>query len=225
MAARRKGPNFRRVSRQVRRAALIEATLVCLRKYGHTGVSVRRISTEAGVSVGLINHYFPEKASLVATAYEKLAMSLLQSYRRGTEDKALTARERLRHFFTAFFAPEMVAADMLKVWLVFWSTASHDDATRIVYQEVYRVYRANLEALLGHLRRSKDVPKFDLRRAAIGLSGLMDGLWLQLSLNPDSLKASDAMRACDDWVHALCATLTRCRTPPLDGRGGRADRR
>ncbi|HEX4240616.1 MAG TPA: transcriptional regulator BetI [Steroidobacteraceae bacterium] len=204
MAGRHASPNIRRVSRQVRRAALIEATLVCLRKYGHTGVSIRRISKEAGVSVGLINHYFPKKASLVATAYEKLAMSLLQSYRRGTKDKALTARESLRRFFDAYFAPEMIAPEMFKVWLVFWSTAAHDDETRIVYDEVYRVYRANLEVLLGDLRRSKGVPKFHLRRAAIGLTGLMDGLWLQLSLNPHTLKASDAVRACDDWVHALC---------------------
>ena len=33
-----------------RRHALIEATIVCLKRYGHDGLSIRRISAQAGVS-------------------------------------------------------------------------------------------------------------------------------------------------------------------------------
>jgi TetR/AcrR family transcriptional repressor of bet genes len=205
MARKRAGPSFRRVAPEVRRVALIEATLRCLRKYGHTGVSVRRISAEAGVSVGLINHYFPQKASLVATAYKKLAMSLLQSCRRHTENSALTPRERLRRFFEAWFAPEMLKPEMFKVWLVFWGTASHDNETRSVYRQMYRAYRATLEVLLGQLRDWPGVPPFQVRRAAIGLSGLLDGLWLQMSLSPRILNCAEAVGACDDWIDALCA--------------------
>ena len=36
-------------------------------------VSVPRIAQRAGVSVGLVQHYFPAKAALVVTAYEALA--------------------------------------------------------------------------------------------------------------------------------------------------------
>ena len=44
-------PKFRRAAPEVRREALIDATLRCLKKHGHDGVSVRRISAEAGVSI------------------------------------------------------------------------------------------------------------------------------------------------------------------------------
>jgi len=37
-------PKFRRATPAVRREALVEATLRCLKKYGHDGVSVRRIA-------------------------------------------------------------------------------------------------------------------------------------------------------------------------------------
>src|SRR5438309_10842310 len=76
MATKRPGPKFHRETPAVRREALVEATLRCLKQHGHEGVSVRRISAAAGVSIGLINHHFPSKTGLVAEAYETLAMSL-----------------------------------------------------------------------------------------------------------------------------------------------------
>ena len=81
MSAKRTVPKFRRATPQVRREALVEATLSCLKQHGHEGVSVRRISAAAGVSIGLINHHFPSKSGLVAVAYETLASSLHDSIR------------------------------------------------------------------------------------------------------------------------------------------------
>jgi TetR/AcrR family transcriptional regulator, transcriptional repressor of bet genes len=69
MAKEQQTPKFRRAPPTVRREALIEATLACLRKYGHDGLSVRRIGAEAGVSPGLITHHFPSVAALIAASY------------------------------------------------------------------------------------------------------------------------------------------------------------
>src|SRR5271155_4667240 len=104
MKKKRHVPKFRRATPAARREALVEATLRCLKKYGHGGVSVRRISAAAGVSIGLINHHFPSKASLIAETYETLALSLLESIRNQAENKALSPRERLSNFFRASFA-------------------------------------------------------------------------------------------------------------------------
>lgn len=195
---------YKRASRSVREAALIEATLVCLRKFGHSGVSVRRISAEAGVSVGLVNHYYPQKASLVATAYKQLSVSLLQSYQQRAELDGLSPRERLQHFFRAWFAPNQLTPEMFQVWLVFWGAAHSDAEMRSTYKQMRRLYRVNLERMLGDLRASPDVQPFDVRQAAIGLSALLDGLWLQLGLDHTAFKPAEAIRACDYWVHALC---------------------
>jgi hypothetical protein len=75
---------------------------------------------------------------------------------------------------------------------------------RNVYKQVYKIYRTTIEELLTSLLKTEDVPSFDVRRAAIGLSGLLDGLWLQQSLDPRAVKVIDAIRACEDWVTALC---------------------
>src|ERR1700674_6005471 len=108
MATKRLGPKFHRETPAVRREALVEATLRCLKQYGHEGVSVRRISAAAGVSIGLINHHFPSKSGLIAETYETLALSLLDSIRRQAENKTVSPRERLSNFFRASFAPEIL---------------------------------------------------------------------------------------------------------------------
>lgn len=197
-------PKFRRTSAPVRREALVEATLACLRKHGYNGVSARRIASEARVSAGLITHHFPSVSALVAAAYETLAMSLLDSIRQHARGASATPRERLRGFFEASFAPALLEPGLFNTWLVFWSLVAHDAGVRAVQDRTYAAYRAALESLLGQLRTTEGVPAFKLRPAGIALASLLDGLWIEASLNPEAFKASEAISLCEDWIHALC---------------------
>jgi len=204
-AIKRPQPKFRRATPEVRREALMDATLRCLKQYGHGGVSVRRISAAAGVSIGLINHHFPSKSGLVAMTYEALALSLQDSIRAQAENKAASPRARLSGFFRASFAPELIQPELFNVWLVFWSMVAHSREIRAVHDRTYGKYRAILESLLGQLVDSGAAPPFKLRPAAIALSALLDGLWVELSLSPTTFKPREAIALCEDWVNGLCS--------------------
>lgn len=204
MATKRSVPKFHRETPAVRREALVEATLQCLRKHGHEGVSVRRISAAAGVSIGLINHHFPSKSELVAEAYETLALSLQDSIRKQANDRAVSPRERLSGFFRASFTPELLDPELFNVWLVFWSMVAHSPEIRAVHDRTYGKYRSTLESLLGQLAQSGAAPQFKLRLAAVALSALLDGLWVELSLSRSTFKPREAIALCEDWVNALC---------------------
>jgi TetR/AcrR family transcriptional regulator, transcriptional repressor of bet genes len=198
-------PKFRREPPDARREELIAATLACLKKFGHDGVSVRRISAEAGVSMGLINHHFHGIDALLATAYESLANRLLSRSR----DPALAIGGQpltsLHAFFAASFEPEALDPALFRTWLVFWSLVPHAPKLHAVRERAYAETRATLETLLTRLKRVPGVPAFKVSPAAIGLSALMDGLWVELSLNPSSFAPSEAVSLCDDWIHALAA--------------------
>jgi TetR/AcrR family transcriptional repressor of bet genes len=205
MIKKRHQPKFRRATPALRREALVEATLRCLKKYGHGGVSVRRISAAAGVSIGLINHHFPSKASLIAETYETLALSLQDSIRARAENRAASPRARLSDFFRASFAPELLDPQLFNVWVVFWSMVAHSPKIREVHDRTYGKYRSILEALLAELVKSGAAPALKLRPAAIALSALLDGLWVELSLSSATFKPSEAIAICEDWVNALCS--------------------
>jgi len=211
-----KAPKFRREPPAVRREALVEATLRCLKSYGHEGVSVRRISAAAGVSIGLINHHFPSKSTLVAEAYETLALSLQDSILIQSETPTASPRERLSGFFRASFAPELLDPALFNVWLVFWSMVAHSPEIRAVHDRTYGKYRQLLQSLLSRLSQSESAPRFKLRSAGIALSALLDGLWVELSLSPGAFRPRDAIALCEDWVDALCtgAFPRLLRRPP-----------
>jgi TetR/AcrR family transcriptional regulator, transcriptional repressor of bet genes len=221
--AREHTPKFRRAPPPVRREALIEATLACLRRFGHEGLSARRIGAAAGVSPGLINHHFPSISALLAASYETLAMSLMRSIQRHAREADTTARDRLRRFYEASFAPALLDPGLFDTWLVFWSMISHDAGMRAVHDRTYAAYRAALESLLGELQGTDGVPRFRLRPAAIALSALLDGLWIEASINPVTFEPADAVALCEDWTDALCAgafpsLLVTRRAPRRPGR-------
>ena len=182
---------------------------------------MRRISAAAGVSMGLITHYFAGIDTLMAAAYESLAGRLLSRSR----DRALAVDggplESLRAFFAASFEPQALDPAIFRTWLVFWSLVPHSSELRAVRDRAYADTRTTLETLLRHLRREAGVPAFRVNAAAIGLSALMDGLWVELSLNPASFAPQQAVALCEDWVHALAtgsfpALSARPRRPPVD---------
>ena len=63
------------------------------------------------------------------------------------------------------------------------------------------------------------MPAFDVRLAAIGLSALLDGFWIESSLRTRAFDANEAIALCDDWISALSAgAFIGLREKPADTR-------
>ncbi|MBN9550954.1 MAG: TetR family transcriptional regulator, partial [Alphaproteobacteria bacterium] len=56
---------FRREGEERRRQDLIDATLDSVAEHGLQGATLRTIALRAGVTAGLIRHYFPGKEELL----------------------------------------------------------------------------------------------------------------------------------------------------------------
>jgi AcrR family transcriptional regulator len=111
---------FSRMEPELRKANLIEATLTCLKRHGFQGASIRKISAEAGVSVGLISHHYSGKDELVAEAYMAITGRVMTLLRDAMEQAAPNARERLSAFFRGSFSAELLDPQLIDAWLAFW---------------------------------------------------------------------------------------------------------
>ena len=203
-------PRFRRQLPEQRRAALIAATIESLKRYGHEGLSIRTISAQAGVSVGLINHHFPNKDELVAAAFSHFNRELVDTLKTAAA-RANTPAARLRAFLEASFSPPNLDADVLTVWVVFWGIYRHSRPIQRVRRETYadyvRLIRGLLADLLGRAAeggRGRGKGGVNLRLAAIGFTALLDGLWLEWCLEPGRFRPREAVALCEGWVEALC---------------------
>ena len=194
---------FERLDPAVRKARLVEATLVCLQRFGFQGASIRRICAEAGVSVGLINHHYASKDELVAEAYLAITRRLTEQLRAAIDGAAPDARSRLSAFFSGSFSEELLNPRLLDAWLAFWVAVKSADTISRAHDQSYAEYRATISQTLMQLARENRWRRFDSDLAAIALSALLDGLWLEYGLDPNTFSPQQGVQICEAWVDGL----------------------
>lgn len=194
---------FTRLEPEQRKALLIEATLACLKRHGFQGASIRKICAEAGVSVGLINHHYSGKDELVAEAYLTVTGRVMQLLREAIAEAAPDARARLSAFFRASFCAELLDPQLLDAWLAFWGAVKTAEAINQAHDHSYGEYRTLLAQALKDLAQEQAWSDFDADLAAIALSALLDGLWLESGLNPNTFTPEQGVQICEAWVDGL----------------------
>jgi TetR/AcrR family transcriptional repressor of bet genes len=201
-------PRYERQVASDRREALVDATIESLKRWGQEGLSVRRIAAEAGVSIGLINHHFPNKDTLVAESYRAFSRRLAASFEAAVAAAGPDPRARLKAYFNAFFSRPNLDPQVLTAWLVYWSRVQVSPEMHAVHEEEGRGYGELLERLLSDLAEERGRAQPDLKIAVTGLTALLDGLWLKCCLDPSSFRPKDAAALCDDWVDRVIGPRT-----------------
>lgn len=108
-------------------------------------------------------------------------------------------RARLLAYLTASFRPPIASTDLLASWLGFWGMTRSDPAIAAVHSEIYQDFRTGIERLIAAYR--PDLP--DTRLAAVALTALIDGLWLELSLGDAPFTPEEAEGLAELWLEKL----------------------
>ena len=189
---------FTREPPDVRRQALVAAAETILAREGVAGTSVRTICAEAGVSPGLLRHYFEGVDDLVAAAYEAVGQRIDAALDAALAAAGPTPRERLLAYLGASFAPPVLDPRLLAAWIGFWSLVKTKPRMAAIHAASYAEFRARLERLLD------EAGARDTRLAAIALTAVVDGLWLELCLDPATFSPDEARavvtRALAGWL-------------------------
>lgn len=193
--------SFTRIEGDIRRQSLIAATARCLADKGAAGVSVRAICAEAGVSAGLLRHYFAGVSDAIAETYRWVGGQIAEALAAAVAEAGDHPRARLLAYLTASFRPPIASPELLATYVALWSLTRSDPAIAAVRAEVYGEFRAGLEALIEGHRPA--LP--DRRLAAVALTALIDGLWLELSLGQAPFSAEEAERLAELWLDSLLA--------------------
>ncbi len=197
-------PRFTRDQPDVRRRKLIEATARCLAEFGHIGTSVRAVAAKANVSPGLVAHHFKGIDELIVATYDHVGRQVAETLTEAMESAPDDAEAKLRAFIEASFRPPVLDRDLLAIWLSFWSLVRRDSGVREVHKKVYADYRRRLEELIAEVARTRRF-KIDTHLAALGLTAMLDGLWLELCLDPTTFSRDDALRIAHAWIDDLVA--------------------
>jgi AcrR family transcriptional regulator len=188
-----------RETADTRRRSLIEAAAASLAEHGAAGTSVRTICARAGVSPGLLTHYFAGIDALIAATYREVTGQVSAALAAAVTEAGIDPRARLTAFLAANFRPPIADPKLLATWLAFWSLVKSDPAIAAIHRETYSGFRGDLEGLLT----ACGVAPPEAVPAAIALTALVDGLWLELSLDPTTFTADQAAAMAVRWLDAL----------------------
>ena len=162
---------------ETRRCQLIEVTIDSLAELGYVGTTLAQIAGRAGVSSGLVAHYFGDKDGLLAAAFRSLARRVSDQVRMRLRQVS-TPRSHIQAVIDANLAPEEFDQRTGSAWLAFWGQVLHVKSLRRV-QSVYQ--RRMLTTLRSSLRRL--VSPDQAQSLAAMIAAMIDGVWLRAALS------------------------------------------
>jgi len=183
----------------IRRQQLIKATMEAIDEVGLAEATVIQIARRAGVSAGIISHYFGGKNGLLEATMRQILTDLnnaVAARRQALEDD--TPRAHIGAIIEGNFDRTQVTGPAAKTWLAFWASSMH----RPMLQRLQYVNDRRLYANLCH-QFQRVMPRRDARNAAHGLAAMIDGLWLRGALAPEGLDAAEARYLAHTYLDQL----------------------
>lgn len=192
---------FRREGEDRRRQDLLAAAATIVAESGIAGATVREIALRAGVTPGLIRHYFPGKDDLLRQAYLETMEGLTDAARQAIAGGTGPAHERLLAFVEANLTPPVANAGSLSIWAAFIAKVHAEPVFATIHRDTYLAFRHEIERLVAEVLGRPD--RAAVVRLAIAINALIDGLWLEASLAPDLFGKGELSRAGRMAVEAL----------------------
>jgi TetR/AcrR family transcriptional repressor of bet genes len=178
-----------RQSPEVRRQDLLAVTINCLARLGPRGTTGREICRQAGVSHGLLRHYFNNPENLLLETYQELCDQVITRFEEEAAVPADNPWETIDRLFAALFSDQWANSDILGAWIAFWTLVRSNEDFARVSEDHNRKLRAMLVKAVSLLPRGPIAPD----DVATLLSAMMDGLWLDFCLSPTRLPRERAI--------------------------------
>ena len=168
---------------------MVEVTIDSLAELGYVGTTLAQIAIRAGVSTGLVAHYFGDKDGLLDAAFRSLARRVGNQVDARLRQVS-TPRGRIQAVIDANLAPEEFEQRTGTAWLAFWGQVLHVESLKRVPSVYQRRMLSNLRSSLKKL-----VPADEAQRLAAMIAAMIDGVWLRAALSGWREADSESARA------------------------------
>ena len=162
------------------------------------GSTLAQIASRAGVSAGLVAHYFGDKDGLLEAAFRTLGRRVGEGVRAQLR-LAHTPRGRIQAIIDANLAPAEFNQRSSNAWLAFWGQLLH-------VERLMRVQTAYQRRMLSNLRHAlrQLLPAEEARSLAAMIAAMIDGVYLRAALS--------------NWEEADSASARALLTAFVEGR-------
>jgi len=181
-----------------RRRSLIDATIDVLGESGAADASLRLVCKKAGVSPGLISHFFDGWHDLLTEAYLSLAGRYHASLAEAISAPGQTAEEKIKTVVDTYFSDAWLTEGTGNAYVSLWSlsrsmtglqdpmTSHNDEMTRILCTAIQE-YRPSLT-------------QSDAEDLGEAFLLFLNGVWMEMILNPTNITQERALALGYQWL-------------------------
>ena len=182
--------------------AILEATIQVLLSAGKERLTTTRVAARAGVSVGTLYQYFPNKSALLQAALKRHLDEVIEAVERVCrEQKGQTLQRMATVLITTFLNTKMRDA---KTSVALYSVSSDVDGVKMARQMGVRSNKAIVEML----KTSREALTKDPQAVAAVLQGAMGGVSRRLLESVTPEKEFELLR--EELIAMACAYLESC---------------
>ena len=192
----------RHVDHDERRAVIAEAAWRLIAERGVDAVTLREIAATIGMANGALKHYYPDKSSIVRSAFT----SVFESTNARIRDRLGTATglTALRIFCLEVMPVSPVTRLEARVVLPFWQRALADPELAVAYVDAMAYWRAEIRGFLAAARAegsvTSAVPDDVLAEQVLAM---INGVQALAVLDPAATTPESQLRMLDAFLGGL----------------------
>lgn len=181
--------------------AILEATVQVLLRVGKERLTTTRVAARAGVSVGTLYQYFPNKSALLQAALKRHLDEVADAVELACQEQhGATLRQMATALITGFLQAKMRDA---QTSVALYAVSSDVDGARIAQQ-----MRIRLEEAIVRMFATASEPLTNPRLVASMLQGAMVGVSRRILESSIPEKEFETLR--DELSFVACAYLDAC---------------
>ncbi|MGQ4809967.1 HTH-type transcriptional regulator BetI [Candidatus Entotheonellaceae bacterium PAL068K] len=183
-----------------RREQIVQATIRCLARDGYACLTMKTLAREAGVSQGILHYYFEDKAAMLVAALEAVTTELDRRLTLAQRGHAQEPYRRLHAVIRACLDTALERPEVWRVYIQLWGEMRHNERLYAINADLYARMRRQVAALLTLGMRRGTFREINVNHAAAVIVGLIDGVALQLSFDPQALPLTTAVQCCYEAI-------------------------
>ncbi|QOT19770.1 TetR/AcrR family transcriptional regulator [Paenarthrobacter sp. YJN-5] len=163
-----------------KQSRILDAAMELLSRHGIAGVSMRAVSREAGVALGLVNYYYDDKTSLIRAALRRV----------DEDDLLLVATnpdadptDQLRQALRRVAGPDLLTTPYLSLRLHLWALAQADEGYAEINAAAFDRYLDGVATLINNA--TPELSREECRDRAADVVVIQNGMWLTSLLGID----------------------------------------